>query len=136
MIRNKDISIHILKQEEIPMLLDLYSFPLSYERGCMLYRELSRDITYGIYDEKELVGIIQLYKRDHGIYEIGYRTKYRYMHRGYMTQGLQLLCESFQCNEIYAKVDETNIYSRKLLEHTGFLQGLNKDGVLIYRYLY
>lgn len=134
----KDISIHILKQEDIPYLKDLFSFVLTSKQSQILYQQLMHHITYGIYDN-ELIGIIQLYERKEGIYEIGYRLKEQYRHHGYMKQALKLLLEEYQTKNIkklYAKVDVSNIASKKTLENTGFLQEINKDGVLIYAYAY
>ncbi len=134
----KDISIHILKQEDIPNLMDLYSYTLSMSQAQNLYQQLMKNITYGIYKDV-LVGIIQLYQKEEGIYEIGYRIKQAYRQQGYMCKGLRLLCKEYQTKKIkkiYAKVDETNIASKKVLENTGFLQEINKDGVLIYVYAY
>lgn len=132
MIPNKDISIHILKQEDIPMLQEFYPYTISYELASMLYHQMMNDITYGVYKETELVGIIQLYERDNDVYEIGYRTKHLCMHKGYMSTGVQLVVETNRDKKIYAKVEETNIFSIKILENTGFLLEVNKDGVLIY----
>lgn len=134
----KDISIHILKQEDIPYLKDLYSYVLTSNQAQFLYQQLMNHITYGIYDI-ELIGIIQLYEKEEGIYELGYRLKEKYRHHGYMRQALTLLVEEYQTKNIkklYAKVDELNIASKKALENTGFLQEVNKDGVLIYGYAY
>ena len=134
----KDISIHILKQEDIPCLKDLFSFVLTSEQSQILYQQLMNHITYGIYDN-ELIGIIQLYERKEGIYEVGYRLKEQYRHHGYMRQALRLLLKEYQTKnikKIYARVEETNIASKKTLENTGFLQEINKNGVLIYVYAY
>ena len=132
----KDISIHILKQEDIPYLKDLFSFTLTREQSQILYQQLMSHITYGIYDN-ELIGIIQLYERKEGIYEVGYRLKEQFRHHGYMRQALRLLLKKYQTKnikKIYARVEETNIASKKVLENTGFLQEINKNGVLIYVY--
>lgn len=134
----KDISIHILKQEDIPYLRDLYTYPLTSQQVQFLYSQLTQNITYGIYTN-QLIGIIQLYEKEEGIYEVGYRIKKQEMHQGYMTKGLQLLLDELQkknIKKLYAKVDERNIASRKVLENTGFLQEVNKDGVLIYACAY
>lgn len=134
----KDISIHILKQEDIPYLKDLYSYTLTSNQAQFLYQQLICHITYGIYDG-ELIGIIQLYEREEGIYELGYRLKEKHRHHGYMMQALKLLveeCKTKNIEKLYAKVEMENIASKKTLENTGFLQEVNKDGVLIYVYAY
>ena len=114
------------------MLQEFYPYTISYELASMLYHQMMNDITYGVYKETELVGIIQLYERDNDVYEIGYRTKYLCMHKGYMSTGVQLVVETNRDKKIYAKVEEMNIFSIKILENTGFLLEVNKDGVLIY----
>ena len=94
-------------------------------------------MTYGIFDADILVGIIQIYARNDGTYEIGYRTKHAYQHKGYMYRGVKLLieeCKKMNITKLYAKVDKNNVYSKKVLDNTGFLQQVYNGDVLLYMY--
>lgn len=94
-------------------------------------------ITFGIYINCILVGLLQMKKKQGEVFEIGYHIKKEYRNKGYMKQAIQLLLNNIhddQIKVIEAYVHTTNSISKHLLECCGFLQGINKNGVLIYRY--
>lgn len=94
-------------------------------------------ITLGIYIDSTLVGLLQLKKKQAEVFEIGYHIKKEYRNKGYMKQAIQLLINNIhdaQIKVIEAYVHASNSISKHLLECCGFLQGINKNGVLIYRY--
>ena len=83
-------SIRTLKAADAKQLQDLYESSLNEMQAMILYQSLLKHMTYGIFDADILVGIIQIYARNDGTYEIGYRTKHAYQHKGYMYRGVKL----------------------------------------------
>ena len=60
-----------------------------------------------------------------------------YQHKGYMCRGVKLLieeCKKMNITKLYAKVDKNNVYSKKVLDNTGFLQQVYNGDVLLYMY--
>lgn len=130
-------SIRTLKPADAKQLQDLYESSLNEMQAMILYHSLLKHMTYGIFDADILVGIIQIYARNDGTYEIGYRTKHAYQHKGYMCRGVKLLieeCKKMNIAKLYAKVDKNNVYSKKVLDNTGFLQQVYNGDVLLYMY--
>lgn len=130
-------SIRTLKAADAKQLQDLYESSLNEMQAMILYHSLLKHMTYGIFDADILVGIIQIYARNDGTYEIGYRAKHAYQHKGYMYRGVKLLieeCKKMNIAKLYAKVDKNNVYSKKVLDNTGFLQQVYNGDVLLYMY--
>lgn len=130
-------SIRTLKAADAKQLQDLYESSLNEMQAMILYQSLLKHMTYGIFDADILVGIIQIYARNDGTYEICYRTKHAYQHKGYMYRGVKLLieeCKKMNIAKLYAKVDKNNVYSKKVLDNTGFLQQVYNGDVLLYMY--
>lgn len=130
-------NIRTLKAVDAKQLQDLYESSLNEMQAMILYHSLLKHMTYGIFDADILVGIIQIYARNDGTYEIGYHTKHAYQHKGYMYRGVKLLieeCKKMNIAKLYAKVDKNNVYSKKVLDNTGFLQQVYNGDVLLYMY--
>ena len=130
-------NIRTLKATDAKQLQDLYESSLNEMQAMIRYQSLLKHMTYGIFDADILVGIIQIYARSDGTYEIGYRTKHAYQHKGYMYRGVKLLieeCKKMNITKLYAKVDKNNVYSKKVLDNTGFLQQVYNGDVLLYMY--
>lgn len=130
-------NIRTLKANDAKQLQDLYESSLNEMQAMILYQSLLKHMTYGIFDADILVGILQIYARSDGTYEIGYRTKHAYQHKGYMYRGVKLLieeCKKMNITKLYAKVDKNNVYSKKVLDNTGFLQQVYNGDVLLYMY--
>ena len=109
-------NIRTLKATDAKQLQDLYESSLNEMQAMILYQSLLKHMTYGIFDADILVGILQIYARNDGTYEIGYRTKHAYQHKGYMCRGVKLLieeCKKMNITKLYAKVDKNNVYSKK-----------------------
>lgn len=132
-----NIQLRTLKEGDAKQLEDLYESTLNEMQAMILYQSLLKHRTYGIFDADILVGIIQIYERSDGTYEIGYRTKHAYQHKGYMYRGVKLLleeCKKLNITKLYARVDKNNVNSKKVLDNTGFLQQFYNGDVMLYVY--
>ena len=130
-------NIRTLKATDAKQLQDLYESSLNEMQAMILYQSLLKHMTYGIFDADILVGILQIYARNDGTYEIGYLTTHACQHKGYMCRGVKLLieeCKKMNITKLYAKVDKNNVYSKKVLDNTGFLQQVYNGDVLLYMY--
>ena len=135
---NQNITeLHHLQKSDIHSLCNLYRYPVSINQALLLYEKLQKEGAFGVYVEKRLVGIIEFFYLCEAEYEIGYRTSFQAQGKGYMKQGIEQcirLCKEIGVKKLYARVLETNLASIHVLENNGFLQKINKDGVLLYVY--
>lgn len=134
-LKKDNLSIHSLQKDDAEQLRCLYSYPLDDIKLKLFIDELLNGMTIGIYEEDELKGIIQMYDLGNDTYEIGYRTIYGEMNKGYMEKGVSLLLEYLKDTDVkrvIARVKNTNLASRHILRNNGFLQESYIDGVYLY----
>lgn len=134
--KQEDLMLHeIIRKED---LMDVFTFPMNDSQAMQMLQTFQtlykqhKQLTLGIYNQKQLVGILQLKKLTQDTYEIGYHIQKKYRNQGYMQKALQLLLQHINI-QLYARVQQENVVSKHILEKCGFLQEFNKNGVYMYR---
>lgn len=130
---NDKVLLRPLGDADSAALRDLFDFPLEEGRSREMARQLMQakengTIVLAVLDQKEKIlrGILEVRVKSPLRLEIGYRIKKPYRHRGYASEALRLfrqtVFEEYGIEEIHARVKKDNEYSRRLLQHSGFIK--------------
>lgn len=136
---NDRVILRPLTAADHAALRDLFDYPLDEGRSREMARQLIQAIDNGtlvlaVLDQKEQIfrGILEVKVKSPRSLEIGYRIKKPYRHRRYASEALRLFRQTafaeYSIEEIRARVKKDNEYSRRLLQHSGFIKtGGNGD---------
>ena len=136
---NDRVILRPLMAADHAALRDLFDYPLDEGRSREMARQLIQAIDNGtlvlaVRDKKEQIfrGILEVKVKSPRSLEIGYRIKKPYRHCRYASEALRLFRQTafaeYGIEEIRARVKKDNEYSRRLLQHSGFIKtGGNGD---------
>ena len=138
-LENDKIILRPLSEADSEALQDLFDQPLDGERSLFMAHQLMHQkengtLVLAVLDQKEKIfrGILEVKEIHPYSVEIGYRIKKPYRHRRYASEALRLFRQTafaeYGIEEIRARVKKDNEYSRRLLQHSGFIKtGGNGD---------
>ena len=138
-LENDRVILRPLTAADHAALRDLFDYPLDERRRMEMLKQLCQAKGNGTLvlaildrDEKILRGILEVKVKGPASLEIGYRIKKPYRHCRYASEALRLFRQTafaeYGIKEIRARVKKDNEYSRRLLQHSGFIKtGGNGD---------
>lgn len=110
-------------------LMDLFDYPLSYERAAYMARMLSHDKDEHmlIMSLDKVIGIVEMHEG-----EVGYRIRKEYQNKGFATKALALFLERYKGSTLKARAEVKNMASCRVLVKNGFEKVKETDGICYY----
>lgn len=123
------LSLKEVEENDAALLMDLFDYPLPYERAVFMAMTLSHDEDKHMFimAGEKAVGIVEM--RDD---EVGYRIRKAYRGRGIATKAVAMFLAHCGKDTVEACCRKENAASRRVLLHNGFVMVKEEAGICYY----